>query len=855
MYPELDSQQKIVRLQWCAVCLFLLILAGFISYAQFQEYLRVADVERSRLAAQARIVDENLARQLDSANHALESIIKELPKFRAHPRGMEEANEHLLSLTDAMPGVRFIMLTDASGVALASSLKTIIGQDFSYRQYFQAVLKHPEHSILYVSPPFKTVRGTHVVNVSRMIPGPDGGFGGVVTASLEPEFFSILLGSVLYAPDMWAALAHGDGELFLITPDIKGVSGSNLAKPGSFFSRHMASGKAETVLTGTVLTTGEKRMMAQRTIMPAALKMDKSLVVAVCRDLEVMYSGWRKELFVICSLYAIVAFSMLTGLYIYLKRQVYYMEELVRARSAAEQANAAKSGFLANMSHEIRTPMNAVMGLLQLALRTGLDQQQRDYLLKAQGASKTLLTILNDILDFSKVEAGKIELESVPFHLQELFANLVVMLGPAAGDKKVDLQFSLDPELPAVLRGDPLRLQQVLLNLAGNAVKFTEAGGVTVAANAAHVASDVATVSFSVRDTGIGIEPAMLEEIFVSFSQADSSTTRRFGGTGLGLTISRRLVQLMGGELSVESEAGSGSVFHFTVTLPVATDTASTAQMQPFPPLPLPVYLPGNTQSGRLSGLHLLLVEDNPLNQMVAKELLEGEWATVQVASDGMQAIAQLSAAEKPFSAVLMDIQMPGMSGYEAARKIRELPGLNGLPIIAMTAHALPEEREKSFAAGMNGHIDKPIDLEQLVAALLQQCAVVATPEGDDSENASPVSGIDVSGAIRRMGNDRLLYAKIAKYFCKERCGATGGIRMELNNSDTQALAKELHGLKGEAGTLGLMALVDVIANLELLLAQQADSTEVATLIERLSEQFEEACRYLSKVADELEQE
>lgn len=448
------------------------------------------------------------------------------------------------------------------------------------------------------------------------------------------------------------------------------------------------------------------------------------------------------------------------------------------------------------------------------------------------------------------------ELESVPFRPQELFANLSVMLGPAAADKKIDLRFSLDPEIPATLLGDPLRLQQVLLNLAGNAVKFTAAGSVTVAAQAMRVDSDAATVCFSVRDTGIGIEPAALEEIFISFSQADSSTTRRFGGTGLGLAISRRLVELMGGELSVESEPGSGSVFQFSVTLPVAAESAPMVQMSSFPSMPLSGDQPGYLQLKRLAGLHLLLVEDNPLNQTVAKALLEGEGARVQVVSDGIQTIERLSAAEQePFDAVLMDIQMPGMNGYEAAGKIRELPGMADLPVIAMTAHALPEEREKSLAAGMNDHIDKPIDLERLVTVLLQQCAGGAAPEGEASGAVNSVPDIDVAGAMLRIGNDRQLYAELARCFYEEHCVTTDRVREALQRGDMQTLVKELHGLKGEAGTLGLTALADVVAKLEMLLAQQADPAEIAVLLERLSELFEDACRYLPKVTDELERE
>lgn len=847
MRSETVEQENILRLQWLGTAVFLLVLAGFISYMQIQEYRRVTAAEESRLTAQARVVDENLVRQLDGANRALESIVKELPKYRAYPLGMEEANGHIASLVDAMPGVRFIMITDEKGIALASNRKEIVGQNYGYRHYFQTVIKHPSATTLYVSPPFKTVVNTYVINVTRMIPGPGGAFGGIVTASLDPDFFSVLLGSVLYAPDVWAALAHGEGELFLMAPRREGLTGSNLARPGSFFHRHMSSGKDETVLTGTVLTTGDERIMAQRTIMASELRMDKPLVVAVSRELSALYSGWRKELFWICSLYALIGCSMLCGLLMYQKKQRFYMVELEAARAEAEKGNRSKSDFLAAMSHEIRTPMNAVIGFLVLLERSGLSPRQLDYVQKVQLASRSLLAILNDVLDFSKVEAGRIELEQIPFHPDKLFDNLSVILTPAVREKGIALVVTVDPALPGCLQGDPLRLQQVLLNLAGNAVKFTEAGGITVEARVVQVDPETAVVRFSVQDTGIGIAPEQQEEIFKSFSQADSSITRRFGGTGLGLAISRRLVRLMGGELSVASQPGQGSEFFFTISLPVVSNERQESRQALAGARSGPLQM-----ERRLAGLQLLLVEDNQLNQMMARELLENEGATVTVASNGMQAIELLASASRPFDAVLMDIQMPGMSGYETVRRIRKLPGMAEQLIIAMTAHVSPEEREKALAAGMNEHVGKPIDFGELVAILQYRCGafISATPQ-ERAAAGTPADGIDAEVAIRKMGGNRGLYCQMAQLFPQDQQGTVERMRQAVRQGDRDALLQELHTLKGVAGTMGLTGLAAVAGEMEKQVSGDAGTMALEPLLERLAERFEEACRLLADVVTE----
>ena len=527
--------------------------------------------------------------------------------------------------------------------------------------------------------------------------------------------------------------------------------------------------------------------------------------------------------------------------------------QLDEARVRAEAANRTKSSFLANMSHEIRTPLNAIIGLTHLMRRSELPADQTERLDKIDGAGQHLLAIINDILDLSKIEAGRLELERVDFALESVLDNVASIMTEPARAKALPLHLDYD-EVPRWLHGDPTRLRQALLNYVSNAIKFTEKGRIDLRVRLQERAGDDVLIRFEVEDTGIGLELEKIGNLFQAFEQADASTSRRFGGTGLGLVVTRRLAELMGGETGVTSTLGAGSTFWFTARLGVGQGMKPASD-------PLRTLDGERELRRRAGGARLLLVEDNVINREVALELLHAVGLNVDQAEDGEAALAKVRS--RSYDLVLMDLQMPKMDGVTATREIRALNDYRDTPIIAMTANAFMGDRQTCEAAGMNDFVTKPVEPELLYATLLKWLparaldkpanipANLAEPPVADAASSALVEqlallpGLDIARGLRAVRGKRGVYLSLLRQLVEGHRDDPGQMRRHLASGAREEARRLAHGLKGVSGTLGVNAIAQSATRIDALLREPGAPIDTR-ILERLIDEIAAALATLS---------
>jgi PAS domain S-box-containing protein len=832
-------------IEWLFLLLGLLIVAAALAYAHLAEASRHDAAERERLSVLTTLLAKNIEVDLAATSLVLDGVIRDYLAAGIAPDAGQALPRRLSALVDAMPGVRTMLVIDASGRPVATNIPELLGQDFSRRSYFQTARDAPDARMLYISAPFQSFKRDLVITAARMVQDRQGRFAGVVVATFDPEYFTAKFRTAMYAADVWAVLVHGEGRQFLNYPP-KSANGGNVDLSGSFLRRFRDSGYQAGVLSGVGIAgaAAAPRVMAMATIAPAALHMDHPLYIGLSREEAAIAAPLRRQAlgyFLSFATLALAGASLLFwsqrrrrqqavwraeheserqamqavsdsetrfrtliedapvaiailrhGRIIYSNPRYRHLhgyavgddlsglpwramltaasqvalasqEALIEADSASEQmfeavgldkqgqpvpvfkttarvllkdgpatlifaqdisaqkqaeaamllardgaeaANRSKAEFLANMSHEIRSPLNAILGMAWLLERGSLDEEGLLMTRKIRAAGQSLLGIINDVLDVSKIEAGHMSIEQAPFRLADVIEKIAASMGVAAHDKPIAVRIGPLPDGVDHVLGDALRLEQVLVNLGSNAIKFTAQGTVELLTTLESRDGDTVVLRFCVRDTGIGIAAEVQEAIFSAFAQADSSTTRRFGGTGLGLTICRQLVRLMGGALQLKSAPGQGSDFSFTV--------------------PLQLMPAGALSSPDMQGLHVLLADDDADAREAVAAVARGLSWSVHAVSGGQAALdyALACAEDARPGVVVLAAHMPKLDAEATARALREYLPPQACPVVILAASGAPEKtparRRTDPVNAADAMLNEPVTASSLYNATME---------------------------------------------------------------------------------------------------------------------------------------